>query len=72
MNADFPQQAMIGIGATRYNDYGEHTFLQAGDESIVVAYDATRYDVVALEELLLHGASQGEGLSILRQVVVTQ
>jgi hypothetical protein len=71
-NADFPPQAMIGIGATRYNDYGENTFLQAGDESIVVAYDATRYDVAALQELLLDGASQGEGLSILRQVVVTQ
>jgi hypothetical protein len=70
-DAGFPAQAIIGIGATRYSDFGEQAFLQAGDESIVAAYDATRYDAAALESLLGEGVNAGEGLSILRQGVVT-
>jgi hypothetical protein len=30
---------LVGIGATRYTSVGESTFLQPGDESIVIAYD---------------------------------
>lgn len=35
-----PARAVIGIGATRYTDFGEHNFLSDGDESIVVVYDS--------------------------------
>ncbi|MGD9571837.1 MAG: DUF5718 family protein [Thermoleophilia bacterium] len=35
-----PATALVGIGATRYTDVGESTYLQAGDESVVVVYDA--------------------------------
>ncbi|SPY32274.1 Uncharacterised protein [Pasteurella canis] len=34
--ANYPKQAIIAIGATRYTDFGEHHFLQVGDTSIVV------------------------------------
>lgn len=35
-----PAHALIGIGATRYTEVGESTFLEPGDESIVIVYDA--------------------------------
>ncbi len=35
-----PDYALIGIGATRYTAFGECTYLIAGDESIVIVYDA--------------------------------
>jgi len=34
-----PDHALIGIGATRYTDFGESTYLVRGDESIVIVYD---------------------------------
>lgn len=41
--ANYPTQAVISIGATRYTDFGEHHFLQKGDTSIVALYDRQRY-----------------------------
>ena len=32
---------LVGIGATRYTEVGESTFLVAGDDSVVIVYDAT-------------------------------
>lgn len=34
-----PRQAIISIGATRYTEYGETTFLNAGDEVIIIVYN---------------------------------
>ena len=34
-----PERVLIGIGATRYTEVGETTFLQAGDQAIVRVYD---------------------------------
>jgi len=70
--ADHPSHAVISIGATRYTDLGETTFLQPGDESIVVAYDATQHERAAIESMLLAGesiAGTGETCSVLRQRV---
>ena len=36
----YPKQALISIGATAYADFGEHNYLQSGDEVYVIAYDA--------------------------------
>lgn len=41
--SNYPKQAIISIGATRYTDFGEHNFLQIGDTSIVAVYNAKRY-----------------------------
>jgi hypothetical protein len=38
--AGCPATALVGIGATRYTDFGERTYLRAGDEAVVVVYDA--------------------------------
>lgn len=34
-----PENVLIGIGATRYTELGESTFLQPGDQAIVRVYD---------------------------------
>ncbi|MEA2100382.1 MAG: DUF5718 family protein [Campylobacterota bacterium] len=34
-----PHQAIISIGATRYTEYGEKTFLKTNDEVIVIVYN---------------------------------
>lgn len=34
-----PENVLIGIGATRYTELGESTFLKAGDQAIVRVYD---------------------------------
>ena len=36
-----PSKVLIGIGATRYTELGESTYLQPGDEAIVRVYDTT-------------------------------
>ena len=38
-NSNYPKQALISIGATAYAEFGEHNYLQSGDEVYVVAYD---------------------------------
>ncbi len=35
-----PDKLLVTIGATRYTPFGESTYLQPGDESIVVVYDS--------------------------------
>ena len=39
-NSAYPKQALISIGATAYAEFGEHNYLQSGDEVYVIAYDA--------------------------------
>jgi len=34
-----PLRVLVGIGATRYEPFGETTFVEPGDETIVVVYD---------------------------------
>lgn len=68
--ARYPQQAIIAVGATRYTPFGEQTFLQPGDESIVVAYDAQLYSVDAVRQMATSGEFATEGMSVVRQQVV--
>jgi hypothetical protein len=44
-----PERVLIGIGATRYTEFGENNFLEPGDESIVVVYDSTVNDPKSVE-----------------------
>ena len=41
--ADYPTQAIISIGATRYTKFGEENYLKKGDISIVVVYNGNQY-----------------------------
>lgn len=55
--ANYPQQALISIGATAYAEFGEKHYLQSGDEVYVIAYDS-RKDTSGLEpsesKVILH------------------
>ncbi|MEM9882501.1 MAG: DUF5718 family protein [Planctomycetota bacterium] len=64
-----PTHAVVAIGATRYLAFGEANFLEPGDESIVVVYDAQVHPPEAPPGLLeLPG--DGRTLAVLRQRVV--
>jgi hypothetical protein len=66
-----PKRALISIGATRYTDFGESTYLEAGDRAVVVVYDAARFDSAALRDGAAQGRlSSGPGCSVLDQLVV--
>lgn len=66
-----PATVLVGIGATRYTPFGETTFLRAGDESIVVVYDAAHHAPQEVADAVAAGAEDGlERASVLRQVVV--
>ncbi len=64
-----PDQALISIGATRYTDFGEQTFLASGDEAVVAVYDGRRHDAAAIREALDRGARELDGASLLVQRV---
>lgn len=49
--ANYPKQAVISIGATRYTEFGERNFLQVGDVSIVVVYNAKQYSAEDIAEM---------------------
>ncbi len=39
-DCNYPKQTLISIGATAYANFGEHNYLQSGDEVYIMAYDA--------------------------------
>ncbi|NTY59865.1 DUF5718 family protein [Mycolicibacterium sphagni] len=47
-----PQKVLIGIGATRYTELGESTYLQPGDEAIVRVYDTDSDAASELRQLV--------------------
>lgn len=65
-----PAHAIISIGATRYTPFGEANFLQVGDTSIVVVYDATKYTHDQIVEMAEKEAFSEAGISALVQKVV--
>ncbi len=68
--AGFPTQVMISIGATRYTDFGEHTFLQQGDKSVVVLYPEDKYFHEDIALCVKENKLDAEDLSALVQEVV--
>ncbi|MDG6881823.1 Uncharacterised protein [Phocoenobacter uteri] len=51
--SNYPKQAIISIGATRYTEFGETNFLQPNDTSIVVLYNRKQYshdDIVKMAQ----------------------
>ena len=65
--SEYPDHAVIGIGATNYTDYGKKNFLKAGDEGFVVVYSRKEYSLDQIEKLLKSDTLAGENISILRQ-----
>ncbi|WP_153111319.1 DUF5718 family protein [Propionivibrio limicola] len=68
--AGYPQQTIVTIGATRYTHFGETNFLQPGDESIVVVYDARRFSVQQIQDMAKAGEFAADGLSVVHQKVI--
>ncbi len=70
-DAGRPARALIGIGATRYTPLGETTFLDAGDESIVIVYDGSAATPDQVAEAVAEGYEGTlRGASVLRQLVI--
>ena len=67
---DHPAEAIISIGATRYTEYGENTFLQAGDESMVIVYDARKFTNKDILECVKTSHYDYANMSVLAQKIV--
>ena len=66
-----PDHVLVGIGATRYTELGESTFLEVGDDAIVIVYDGA----VSTPEQVASAAQAGTedelpAASVLRQRVI--
>lgn len=67
-----PRQVLVGIGATRYTEFGETTFLQPGDESIVVVYDGSLSEPSDIVNFVTDGREAMIPMaSVLKQTVVS-
>lgn len=67
---NFPKNAIISIGATRYTDFGEHTFLKEGDEIFVVLYDKSKTSSSKIVSNIQQDIFEDTSMSILRQKVL--
>ncbi len=67
---DNPSEAIVSIGATRYTEFGEKTFLQAGDESIVIVYNHTKVSSSDVLESVKTSKYDNESMSVLAQKVL--
>lgn len=66
-----PDVAVVGIGATRYTEFGERHFLSVGDQSIVIVYDAARLSAEDLAAAVTAGSETDlHDASVLSQTVV--
>jgi len=66
----YPKEAIISIGATRYTPYGESTFLKMGDEIIIVLYNAKNITYDDILKSLKNGSYDESNISLLAQKVV--
>ena len=65
-----PKNAIISIGATRYSEYGEKTFLKSGDEVIIVVYDASKISDEDLIKSIKNSSYDDKIMSVLAQKVI--
>jgi hypothetical protein len=64
-----PANAIISIGATRYTEYGEKTFLQEGDEILIAHYDRRFHSLEDVVKNLAEHKYEKENMSVLAQKV---
>ncbi len=67
---NYPTKAIISIGATRYTEYGEQTFLKSGDEVIVVLYDNDIFCKNPIFSKVVSNALDEDGIISLVQKVI--
>jgi len=68
-DSSYPTQAIISIGATRYTEYGENTFLKSGDEVLVVVYNRDIYTLKNVTDALKDSNYTEQDMSVLAQKV---
>jgi hypothetical protein len=64
-----PPAAVIGIGATRYTEFGESTYLRPGDRSVVVVYNGERWSPSDISDAVHAGDIPTDEVSALVQTV---
>jgi hypothetical protein len=67
---DNPKEAIISIGATRYTEYGEKTFLQVNDEIIIIVYDARKLNKDDILQSVKNNSCDTANMSVLAQTVL--
>ena len=67
---NYPKKILISIGATRYTEYGERTFLKSGDEVFVVLYDNSIHSLKDINQILQTQNNDNDNISILSQKVI--
>ncbi len=67
---DNPSEAIISIGATRYTEFGEKTFLKPNDESIVIVYNHTKVNSADILESVKSSKYDNTNMSVLAQKVI--
>ena len=65
-----PSEAIISIGATRYTPYGETTFLNSGDEVVIVVYNAKNITSDEVLKSVTNSSYNLENMSVLAQKVL--
>lgn len=66
---EHPDKAIISIGATRYTEYGETTFLKTGDEVVVVVYNHNELSKIDVLDAIVNNSFDASKMSILKQKV---
>jgi len=67
---EHPTKAIISIGATRYTEYGETTFLKSGDEVVIVVYDNTKHSQSEISKRVIDSVYTNDTMSVLAQKVL--
>ena len=65
----YPKEAIISIGATRYTPYGESTFLKSGDEVVIVVYNAKNITPDDVVKSVQNSSYDNSNMSLLAQKV---
>jgi hypothetical protein len=68
--SEYPSNAIISIGATRYTQYGENTFLQMGDEIVIVVYNHTNHTEEDILQAVKANKYDNSTMSVLSQKVI--
>jgi len=69
-DCNYPTEAIISIGATRYTNYGETTFLNSGDEVIIVVYNNSASSLDEVKESIKNSTYDSIKMSVLTQKVI--
>ncbi|WP_373070357.1 DUF5718 family protein [Sulfurimonas sp.] len=67
---EHPTKAIISIGATRYTEYGETTFLKSNDEVIIVVYNNEQLSKIDVLEAVANNTFDDSKMSVLKQKVL--